>query len=340
MKINRNIIFRNLIYRFRKLLYNGGNMYSFRMDDSVTSKAIGSIDSSNRKTKSLEDLVDSINKINHSLVQGGESSVDVEKPDFKRKQEIAIDEAAIKNQAETELKTYKDENIDKINKDSQAKLDELNNKKNVLQSNYDSTISNLDTYYDKARETVSNDALSRGLARSSIVINEIGAFTSEQLATYSRLNSELSDNINALDFEISTLETEKNKALESFDIDYAEKLNSKIAALREDLENKQNKIIEYNNEIEEKEAKFNLDYKKLEEELKEADWSKQTDIMEITGKYGSNVLERYKTNQVITLLDDYFAGKSLSVINYELKYNASLREALGKYYDSVVSHYE
>ena len=61
--------------------------------------------------------------------------------------------------------------------------------------------------------------------------------------------------------------------------------------------------------------------------------------MDIVAKYGTNVIEKYKSNQVMNLLDDYFSGKSKSVINYELKYNTNLKEALGKYYDSALKYY-
>lgn len=313
-------------------------MYSFRVDDKVTKKAIGSIDASNKKNNSLEELVDSINKINHSLDLGG-TNMDVKVPTFERLDNVEIDDNKIKTEAEKELQSYKDAGYNKINTDTTSKLEKLNTNKQSLKNNYTDTISNLDKYYDNARKTVSNDALSRGLARSSIVINELQAFTNEQLNTYTRLNEELTNNINALDFEINALEEEKDKALSQFDIDYAEKLTSKIASLKKDLENKQVEITKYNNEIAEKEAEFNLKYKELESDLEKADWSKQSDLIEIVGKYGANVFEKYKSNQVISLLDDYFAGKSLSVINYELKYNQSLKEALGKYYDTVVNHY-
>ena len=313
-------------------------MYSFRVDDNVTKKAITSIDSSNKKNKTIEDLVDGINNINHSLDVGG-STADVKEPNFTRLDQVVIDDDQIKNQAETELKEYKTSSIDKINKDTESKLDKVTKDKQTLKENYDSTISSLDKYYDSARNTVSNDALSRGLARSSIVINELQAFTNEQLNTYAKLNEELNDNITALDFEISTLEEEKDKALSQFDIEYAEKLTSKIASLKQNLLDKQEEVIKYNNEIEEKETQFNMDYNKLVSDLEKADWSKQSDIMDIVAKYGTNVIEKYKSNQVLNLLDDYFSGKSKSVINYELKYNSALREALGKYYDTALKYY-
>ena len=193
-------------------------MYSFRVDDKVTKKAIGSIDASSKKNNSLEELVDSINKINHSLDLGG-TNMDVKVPTFERLDNVKIDDNKIKTEAEKELQSYKDAGYNKINSDATSKLEKLNTNKQSLKNNYTDTISNLDKYYDNARKTVSNDALSRGLARSSIVINELQAFTNEQLNTYTRLNEELTNNINALDFEINALEEEKDKALSQFDID-------------------------------------------------------------------------------------------------------------------------
>ena len=103
-------------------------MYSFRVDDNVTKKAIGSIDAGNKKNKTLEDLVDSINKINHTF-SSGDTSVEVKEPNFKRLDEVVIDDNAIKTQAESELQDYKTESIDKINNDSKAKLDKVSKNK-------------------------------------------------------------------------------------------------------------------------------------------------------------------------------------------------------------------
>ncbi|MBQ9791102.1 MAG: hypothetical protein IJW28_00790, partial [Clostridia bacterium] len=139
-------------------------MYSFRVDDKVTKKAIGSIDASSKKNNSLEELVDSINKINHSLDLGG-TNMDVKVPTFERLDNVKIDDNKIKTEAEKELQSYKDAGYNKINTDATSKLEKLNTNKQSLKNNYTDTISNLDKYYDNARKTVSNDALSRGLAR-------------------------------------------------------------------------------------------------------------------------------------------------------------------------------
>ena len=150
----------------------------------------------------------------------------------------------------------------------------------------------------------------------------------------------MSDSINSLDFQINALEGEKEKALGDFNVEYATKLNEKINSLRLDLENKQAEVVKYNNEVAEIEADFNIKYKELEKELSEADWSKASDIMDITGKYGSYVVDKYKENQVVGLVDQFFKGRRREEILFELKYNLYLKDALGRYYDAVLSKYE
>lgn len=291
--------------------------------DKETSKKVDAI-TNNAYT---DELLDKIKDFN-SKFDNSTSDLPSNDLDLKKLEDIVIDDNAIEKQANDELADYKKSNVDKIYNQTKAKEEELNLNKESLKENYSSSKARIEENYDNARQKASDDALRRGLSRSSIVINQLDAFNKEELDLYNQLDKDLTAKINQVDFELNALQTQQDLALSEFDIAYAVKLNSKINSLKQELLEKQNEVVKYNNQIAEKEAQYKLKYEQLEQDLKNDAWDKEKDLMNITTKYGSNAVQRYKQNQIYNMVDEYLASLSKEEAIKILENNNEIRNYL------------
>jgi len=304
-------------------------MYKYRIDDETTKKVVELAN----KPKKIEDNkveTDLINKIKDYNANFEQAKLEIEAPVYERMEDVKIDNDKIKEQAENELYEYKKTSTDKINNDTVENINNLENSKIKLKDNFETEKANMDNYYTRVKQEVSDDALKRGLSRSSIVINQLDAFNKDQIENYNKLNKELTSSINSIDMEINNAKTAQEKALNEFDITYAVKLQEKINSLTQDLLDKQEKVIKYNNEITEKEKEYEQDYKKLEEELRQSNWDKELDLMAYAGKYGTNMLEKYKTTQVYNIAKDYLKTLDSAVAISTLQNSQELKKLLGE----------
>lgn len=291
--------------------------------DKETSKKVDAI-TNNAYT---DELLDKIKDFN-SKFDNSTSDLPSNNLDLKKLEDIVIDDNAIEKQANDELADYKKSSVDKIYNQTKAKEEELNLNKESLKENYSSSKARIEENYDNARQMASDDALRRGLSRSSIVINQLDAFNKEELDLYNQLDKDLTAKINQVDFELNALQTQQDLALSEFDIAYAVKLNSKINSLKQELLEKQNEVIKYNNQIAEKEAQYKLKYEQLEQDLKNDAWDKEKDLMNITTKYGSNAVQKYKQNQIYNMVDEYLASLSKEDAIKILENNNEIRNYL------------
>ena len=88
---------------------------------------------------------------------------------------------------------------------------------------------------------------------------------------------------------------------------------------------KQTEITKYNNQIAEKEADYDLKYQELAKKLQDAEWEKETDLINLTGKYGANMIEKYKQSQIYSMVDNYLASLSCVQAKEILENNETLK---------------
>ena len=148
-------------------------------------------------------------------------------------------------------------------------------------------------------------ATKRGLSRSSIVINKLDAFTADQLNNFNKLNEEYSSTINGINFELNSLESQKQKALNDFNIEYAYKLNEKISDLTDELNKKQAEVDKYNNEIAEVEAQYEIKYAQLKKEMEKNNKDQDYDLLKLITEYGENTINNFKISKSTEIINDY-----------------------------------
>lgn len=285
-------------------------MYQYKVSDETSSQASKLFNTtSEKKNKSVEDFVNDLKSINTGLTTT--SNIDIpESPTFERMENIDIDNEKIKQDSITELEDYRNSSINNINKEYENKGKELEKNKEDLYTTTSELKDSVKQSYATAKENASNDAIKRGLARSSIVINTLDAFNNKELETYTQIDKELTNNINAINFELNALVSSKEEALNNFDIEYASKLTEKINQSTEKLREAQENVIKYNNQIAEKEAEFNQSVAELENKINNSTWDKEKDYAKFISDYGINVVNRVKNDMLLNTAKSYFASLS------------------------------
>ena len=314
-------------------------MYQYYITKDTSNNAKSMLEEQDKKKKELEDKISNIN----SKFDLSQSSSDVELPD-----ELSLEKLTFEDKSKEDIeKEATDSLAGYYNNSKNAIYEDIKNEENEYMQNIDTlkkdnldSKEQLSSYYDEAKQSASDDALKRGLARSSIVVNKLEAFDQDKLDKYAELDRTLSNSINAINFELSALKGEQEKALSNFEIEYASKLNDKIASLTQELEDKKNEVIKYNNEIEEKEKEYEQKLASFSQELAEADNDKVMDILEYATENGYTSLDRFRTEAVYYTISQYLSSLSPEDARYVLETSDTIKNSVPQeYYQKLYNDY-
>lgn len=109
--------------------------------------------------------------------------------------------------------------------------------------------------YETAKNNAADEAIKRGIARSSIISEQLKGFDEAKIRDVENAYAAAREKIAEADDKIGNLTEELLKAVASYDIEEAVKINERITALKEERTKKQNEVTEYNNALKEKRAK-------------------------------------------------------------------------------------
>ena len=276
------------------------------------------------------DILDKINEINATTQIP-------EKPDlgdgitYDRIEYDAPSDEEIEKRAQDSLKEYEQAGVSSIENEIAALLEKYTSDKNVNTAAYESTLKSLNDAYQSAIEAANNDALKRGLARSSIALNTTAAINSEKAdkaaaaaAEYNRQDADLTSKINGL-------EVERQKAMDEFNISYTAKLTEEINKLKEQREELKNEAIKYNNTLAEKEENERIEREKAESDLYSEALSQAKAERDLTDNPGMAEQDsRYQ--QIYTLLRDKLLTMSAQEAQNEVRNNSIYRAYLSDAY--------
>ena len=306
-------------------------MYQYKVSNADANKVKKLADNAD-----VEKLLNQIANINKSFANSGDFQVD-KNVSFDKLEQVNKSDDDLLKEAENSLYDFKSTSLNKIEEDTASKKKSLVEDINTLKTQAEDTKGSIASYYDNARKAVSDDALKRGLARSSIVINNLDALTDDEINAYTSLDKEIGDKVNALNFEINALDAQKQSALNDFDISYAVKLDTKLAELKQQLADRQMEIVKYNNDIAKAEEDYKLKYANLESELANNAWDKEYDMIKIASEYGSGMLDKYKSNKIYSLVKDYLGQFDSAEAKKILSSNVQLQNALGNRYQTLLN---
>jgi hypothetical protein len=121
--------------------------------------------------------------------------------------------------------------------------------------------------YRTAEKIASDDALKRGLARSSIAVNRQSELAAESARQKTAIASKFTDEIADLEQKIAGLGQKRAQALADFNIAYAAKVTAQMQDLQAEQEKKKAEALKYNNSLTEKEYEAGVTAKEKEAEL-------------------------------------------------------------------------
>ncbi len=241
-----------------------------------------------------------------------------------RKETIKKTDDELRGEAESSLAEYAKAQKDAINNTTDKKISSFDGKEESLRAQSELDKAQLQNYYNAYKRNAENDALKRGLQRSSIVINNLNAFDKELVEKLINIDKTFGENIASINDKINTLNEERQKALDEFNITYAVKVNDKINALKEDLQAKNDEILEYNNKIAQIEAQYKANAQKRNQQVDE-------DYLSQIYKYFANqdTIKANKQKEYETAVDKYLDSLSKDDALAELSNNSFIRDILG-----------
>lgn len=288
-------------------------MYQYTFDEDTTTK----IKNSQAKTKTVFDQFSEVDNKYNTLADSNQT-LDLEKIDY-----IKPTENEVKLKAENNLYDYKNANINSINDEYAKKTMAIDESIQDTKESGEKESRKIKNAYSAVKEEAKDDAIKRGLARSSIIVNTLNSYDKGMLEELSNKTNEINSKIEGFQNEKNLLEAQKQNALNSFDIAYAVKLQEEINGINEDIEKKEKEVIEYNNKIAQIQAQW-------EKDQQDGTFDKATELADLIGEYGSAIFEVLKQNEKFEIAKEHFANMPKDEALEEFKNNSSYITNLGK----------
>lgn len=278
----------------------GGRMYEYKFSDGEGMKT------------SAEELKDKIKNIDdkYKLDLTFDSTKDDISLNLERQKYSRPSDEEIRKQAEDSLKSYEDKEQKGIENEYAAGNRKLDEESQKLGVDFESQSKKIEQTYENAKESNKNTFIRRGLSRSSIMQENLKNLDESKNAAQDTLAKELKQNLEKITIERDLLETQKQSALESFNIAYAVKLSEKINKLTEIAKQAEDAVAKYNNQLEEKEKKFALSQQ--EHNIKQ-DNQKLKDnkfVLDYINEYGRVGLDWLIAKEKLTAAKDSIKGLS------------------------------
>ena len=224
--------------------------------------------------------------------------------------------------AASRLADYYLSSVNAIGGDAERNAANLESQKDGLKSAAEDKQKILEDLYAAAVESVNNDTLRRGIARSSIANNQIAGIEQKKAEGLYNIGKDYTDGIYRLSAELDALEAKKQKALADFDISYAAKLAMEISDLTLERDRKVNEALKYNNDIAEKEAKYESDKKQNEQKIQKSGYE-----LFDTANDASRIFQAKNAQnaEIFNYLNDYLMSLSKEEALSELLNNPDVR---------------
>ena len=199
----------------------------------------------------------------------------------------------------------------------------------------------LKSVYDELKKRTENDVLKRGLGRSSIATERLGALDEAHIKSAGKLQASYAETSKDIDDAIARLEADKNDALEKLDIKYALELEDRIAKLKADRDKtaleyqKYNDSVRKQNEQAKSKRQKEIDAYLAAREKQKTEAQAKQDAYEkengYTGEKGENYAKRYE------IASDFYSSLDPEIAYDALAASPNMKYYLGYYYDKLLN---
>ncbi len=200
---------------------------------------------------------------------------------------------------------------------------------------------NLRALYEELKEKTENDALKRGLARSSIASSQLGALDGERLKAAGQAEAAYNQTVNAVNRELELLEADRERALGELDLKYAAELDNKISKLKSERDKTVKEYEKYNNDVRKKQAQFDADREHdIQKYIKNAEkerLEKEAQQREYEAKYGYSGAKAQNYAKRYELAYDFYMALSPDIAAAALEASPNMRYYLGNNYYKLLN---
>ena len=165
------------------------------------------------------------------------------------------DDELEKQAEENARKKVENENRE-LEKTTAEKIGDLSGKAESNKNALSESEREISARYDEAKKQASNEALKRGLGRSSIILNLIKEYDEGKLKDIGERKSVVAKELEEIDGEIERLGKELKNSLEKTDMKTAFELNEQLTELKKSRDEANEKALVYNNTLAGKLADF------------------------------------------------------------------------------------
>ena len=289
-------------------------MYQYIFDEDTTKK----LNEKTNKSKTIfEQFSDVDNK--YSTLNSTTGELNLEKMEFEKPTEEEV-----KQKAENSLSNYKNESLNSITDNYSQKSDSIDKSIQKVKEQGEGEKNEIYSLYQNAKQNAKDDAIKRGLARSSIIVNTLSNYENGMIDELNQKTNEITSKISEYENEKNTLEEEKQNALSSFNIEYAIKVQEKINDINEQIKAQEQEVLKYNNEITQLQAKW-------EKQQADDNFDKTTTLADLMGEHGTAVFDVLKQNEKYALLQNHFKTMGKAEAIEELTNNSAYISHIGRY---------
>ena len=255
--------------------------------------------------------------------------------EYTPKTDEEIRDSALK-QADYEKAVDKD-SLDKKYASQTSSLDES---KRIADKNLQESYKKLQDVYDDLRKNAENDAIKRGIARSSIITSKLGDLDYAKMLSVGEVESAYNAKMNDIESKLKSLENDRDVAMRELDLKYADKLAKSIDDLKAERDDLVLKYEKYNNTVREKNEKY---AKQREEDIAKFLKEKETELAaeekaqadyEQQNGYTGEKFEEYQNR--FKLAYDFYTSLSPDIAVDALKSAPNMKYYLGLYYDKLL----
>ena len=272
-------------------------------------------------TSPMDKLDTELKKIEEKYQLYGKNGYDLPSAlDLKEMQYKGMDSDQINEYAKAKLAAEYTAALNALNDDAQRGKSTLESYKEKLNAAAGETLSAIDSVYKEAAAATSDNALKRGLARSSIIVNKLSDLENQKSESKTGVSSKLLKDLADIDNQIDVLEDKRLRAVDELDITNAARLQQEIRDLTEQREKQLDEILKYNNSLREKQADYKLQYAKTDSSLDNDAYDRLADSLK--NDLGAK-LQTEIAREKFEMISDFLNGlNKTDALNY-LKNNES-----------------
>ncbi len=247
----------------------------------------------------------------------------------------------ILNSATKENEYQKAKEKNKVESGFESSLSALDKSKSQADKSLKESFADLEKVYNELRQKAENDAIKRGVARSSIIMSQLGNLDEAKMLSAGEIESAYRSTIGDINTKINSLEQERENALSELDLKYASELANRIADLKAERDETALQYEKYNNQIREQQTKYETQRQKniekyLSDKAAEEKVAEKTqEAYEKEHGYTGEKLAEYENRY--NLAYDFYMSLSPDIAVNALKTANSMKYYLGNYYDKLLT---